>query len=170
MSTLSLKALTASLLLSSLFLMTAAIAQPMDDQDGGPQFGEGQQSEGKQNGNHPQMRHRGPDMQALAKELGLDESQTKKLQQIMQQHRKKMMSKRQQLRQDRQQQNQDRSSRREQRRAMRKEHRKELLTVLSYEQLYKFEEYMEEHRPRRQRGSGSMQGGQGQDQYRRRQG
>ncbi len=76
-----------------------------------------------------------PDIDYLVTQLSLDDSKAQQLKDLMQQHRQAMNTAREQ-RQKSHQQNQD----------MRNQHREELLTVLSYEQLYQFEEYMQQFR------------------------
>ena len=76
---------------------------------------------------------KGPDFDALANQLQLDENSGEQLKGIMQKHRQQMETARQQKQKNRE---------------MREQHRQELLTVLNYEQLYQFEQYMREFRPR----------------------
>lgn len=75
----------------------------------------------------------GPDFDALANQLQLDESSTDRLKSMMQSHRQQMETARQQ---------------KQKKHEMREQHRQELLTVLNYEQLYKFEQYMRQFHPR----------------------
>ncbi len=74
-----------------------------------------------------------PDIDYLITQLSLDDSKAQQLKDLMQQHHQAMNVAKDQ-RQKNRQQNQD----------MRIQHREELLTVLSYEQLYQFEEYMQQ--------------------------
>lgn len=99
---------------------------------------------GGQNQQRPdqdQQRPKGPDMKALAQQLGLNEDQTARLKTILEKHRQEMQA----MRQAGGQRGEDAM---QQRHAQRDKHREELLTVLSYEQLYKFEKFMEQNRPR----------------------
>ncbi len=86
-----------------------------------------------------------PDLNNLADQLQLDATQTSQLTDLVKQHRKQMQS----LRDDTQQS-------REQMHELRDRHREELLTVLSYEQLYHFDQYMRQfhrrHKPGEQAG------------------
>lgn len=89
---------------------------------------------------------KGPDLGSIAAQLQLDSTQTSQLSELMNKHREQMKA----MRDDKQQQ-------RENMHEIRDQHREELLIVLSYEQLYKFEQYMREHRPRRKQERGASQ-------------
>ncbi len=75
-----------------------------------------------------------PDLDALVTHLQLDESKAEQLKTIMQNHRQSKGQMRQQ---------------KEQARELRDQHEQELLTVLSYEQLYKLKKYMHQHKRQR---------------------
>ncbi len=75
-----------------------------------------------------------PDFNELVSQLQIDESKAQQLKVIMEGHRQQMEKVREQ---------------RQKNRAIREQHQAELLTVLSYEQLYKFEQYMRGFHPRR---------------------
>ncbi len=80
---------------------------------------------------------RKPDFEELSSQLQLDEASSRQLKDIVESHRQQMES----IRQQKQKQHE-----------VREQHRIELLTVLSYEQLYKFEQYMHQfHRTHRQK-------------------
>ena len=79
-----------------------------------------------------------PDIDYLVSQLELDANKSTRLKAIMDGHRQQMESMRDQKQQAR-----------EEMHKMRTQHREELLTVLSYEQLYKFDEYMHQFRPKR---------------------
>jgi uncharacterized protein (DUF3084 family) len=87
-----------------------------------------------------------PDIDYLVSQLELDSHKSDRLKAIMAEHRQQMESMRDQKQQAR-----------EERHEMRTQHREELLTVLSYEQLYKFEEYMHQFRPKRSKNSDQPQ-------------
>jgi Skp family chaperone for outer membrane proteins len=89
---------------------------------------------------------KGPDLDSLAAQLQLDSTQTSQLSELMTKHREQMKA----MRDDKQQE-------REKMHEIRDQHREELLIVLNYEQLYKFEQYMREHRPRRKQDKGVSQ-------------
>lgn len=89
---------------------------------------------------------KGPDLDSLAAQLQLDSTQTSQLSELMNKHREQMKA----MRAEKQKQ-------REKMHAIRDQHREELLIVLSYEQLYKFEQYMREHRPRSKQDKGASQ-------------
>jgi len=131
------------LCLATLVAGTAVAAPP----SGGPSGGQNQQRP-----DQDQQRPRGPDMKALAQQLGLNDDQTAKLKTILEKHRQEMQA----MRQAGMQRGEEAM---QQRHAQRDKHREELLTVLSYEQLYKFEKFMEQNRPRGRMGGGpGMQG------------
>jgi len=77
---------------------------------------------------------KGPDFEAISSELQLDSNSREQLKSIMQNHRQQKQAARQQ---------------KQKKREMREQHRQELLTVLSYEQLFKFEQYMRQFRQHR---------------------
>lgn len=83
--------------------------------------------------------HQGPDLDSLVTELQLDSTQASQLEELMGKHHQQMQA----MRKDKQQS-------REEMHGIREQHREELLIVLSHEQLYQFEQYMREHRPRHQ--------------------
>ena len=89
---------------------------------------------------------KGPDLDSLAAQLQLDNTQVSQLSELMSKHREQMKA----MRDDKQQQ-------REKMHEIREQHREQLLIVLNYEQLYKFEQYMREHRPRRKQDKGASQ-------------
>lgn len=90
--------------------------------------------------------HQGPDLDSLSAQLQLDSTQVSQLSELMNKHRAQMQG----MRADKRQQ-------REKMHEIREQHREELLVVLSYEQLYQFEQYMREHRPRRKQDKGGSQ-------------
>ena len=114
---------------ATLFAGTAVAAPPGSGSDDRPGAGQDQQ------------RPRGPDMRALAEQLGLNKDQATKLKTILEKQRQEMQS----MRQAGMQRGE---AAMQQRHAQRDKLREELLTVLSYEQLYKFEKFMEQNRPR----------------------
>ncbi|MDH4134211.1 MAG: periplasmic heavy metal sensor [Gammaproteobacteria bacterium] len=141
------KRIATVLSLSVLIVGVAVAATP----GGGPGGGQAPQQMGQA--------YPGPDMKALAKELGLSEDQTARLKTIMEQHRAEMQAMHQSMRQTGMQRGQEFM---QQRRAQRDKHREQLLTVLNHEQLYKFEKFMEQNRPRGGMGMGNgMMGGMG---------
>lgn len=77
------------------------------------------------------------DIDSLASQLQLGEGQSQQLKTLMAEHRQQMKTLRQQNQQSR-----------EQMRNLRDQHRESLLTVLSYEQLYKFEKFIRQTHPR----------------------
>ena len=87
-----------------------------------------------------------PDIDYLVTQLDLTADKTTQLKAIMSQHRQQMESMREQKQEDR-----------EQRHKIRTQHREELLTVLSYEQLYKFDQYMHQFRPKHSKKSDQPQ-------------
>jgi len=87
-----------------------------------------------------------PDIDYLVSQLNLDANKTTQLKAIMSQHRQQMESMREQ-----------KHEAREEMHKMRTQHREQLLTVLSYEQLYKFDEYMHQFRHRRSKKSNQQQ-------------
>ena len=87
-----------------------------------------------------------PDIDYLVSQLNLDANKTTQLKAIMSEHRQQMQSMRDQ-----------KQEAREEMHEMRTQHREQLLTVLSYEQLYKFDEYMHQFRPKRSKGSDRKQ-------------
>ncbi len=117
------------LCLATLIAGTAVAAPPGSGSDNGPGAGQDQQ------------RPRGPDMKALAEQLGLNKDQVAKLKTILEKQRQEMQS----MHQAGMQRG---GAGMQQRHAQRDKFREELLTVLSYEQLYKFERFMEQNRPR----------------------
>ena len=70
-----------------------------------------------------------PDFDELVTQLQLEESNVQQLKSMMENHR---------------QQRETAHTQRQKNHEMREQHRAELLTVLSYEQLYKFEQYMQQ--------------------------
>ena len=84
--------------------------------------------------------HQGPDLDSLVTELQLDSTQVSQLGELMSKHREQMKTIRE-----------DKYQLREKMHDVREQHREELLIVLSHEQLYQFEQYVREHRPRRQK-------------------
>ena len=90
-------------------------------------------------------KHR-PDIDYLVSQLNLDANKTTQLKAIMSEHRQQMQSMRDQ-----------KQEAREEMHKMRTQHREQLLTVLSYEQLYQFDEYMHQFRPRRSKKSDQQQ-------------
>ena len=133
---------TKLLFLTALVTGTALAAPP----GGGP----GGSGQGQQRPEQDQQRPKGPDMKALAEQLGLSDDQAARLKTIMEKQRQTMHA----MHQAGQQQGE---AAMQQRHAQRDKFREELLTVLSYEQLYKFEKFMEQNRPR----AGSSGGGSG---------
>jgi hypothetical protein len=91
-------------------------------------------------------RQKRPDIDYLVSQLELTADKTTQLKAIMSQHRQQMESMREQ-----------KQEAHEQRHTMRTQHREELLTVLSYEQLYKFDQYMHQFRPKRSNKSDQPQ-------------
>ena len=87
-----------------------------------------------------------PDIDYLVSQLNLDDSKTAQLKAIMSQHRQQMESMREQ-----------KQEAHEEKHRMRTQHREQLLTVLSYEQLYQFDEYMHQFRSKRSRKSDQQQ-------------
>ena len=87
-----------------------------------------------------------PDIDYLVSQLELTADKTTQLKAIMSQHRQQMESMRDQ-----------KQEAREQRHTIRTQHREELLTVLSYEQLYKFDQYMHQFRPKHSKKSDQPQ-------------
>ena len=87
-----------------------------------------------------------PDIDYLVTQLELTADKTTQLKAIMSQHRQQMESMREQ-----------KQEAREQRHKIRTQHREELLTVLSYEQLYKFDQYMHQFRPKHSKKSDQPQ-------------
>ncbi len=77
-----------------------------------------------------------PDLDALVTHLQLDESKAEQLKGIMQNHYQQRAHMRQQKKQGHE---------------MRGQHEKELLTVLNYEQLYQFRQYMRQQRHQNKR-------------------
>ena len=73
----------------------------------------------------------GPDLDLIADQLQLDSEQTSQLTNIVDKHQQTMRSMQGEKKLLRQQMHQ-----------MREQHRDELLTVLNYEQLYQFDQYM----------------------------
>ena len=99
-------------------------------------------------GEPPQQGQR---MAELTRELGLTAEQSAKLKAILEKQRQELQAMRASEQQSRQE-------RLEKGRAMRNKRREELLTVLNHEQLYKFEQYMEQHRPRMRPNAGRRPG------------
>jgi Skp family chaperone for outer membrane proteins len=93
-----------------------------------------------------QTDHQRPDLDSLADQLQLDSTQASQLTEMVKTHHEQMQA----MRGERQQMHEEMHEIREQ-------HRQELLTVLSYEQLYQFEAYMHQFRPKRQRNKDSSQ-------------
>lgn len=137
------------LCLAALIAVPAVAAPP----SGGPGSDQGPQPSGQE-----QPRPKGPDMKALAQQLGLNEDQTARLKTIMEKHRQEMQVMHQTMREGGMQRGE---AAMQQRHAQRDKHRQELLTVLSYEQLYKFEKFMEQNRPRMAGRGGPGMGGPG---------
>ncbi len=83
----------------------------------------------------------GPELSEIISQFQLDAEQADRLTELVRQHHSEMRAKHQQHKQERIQMQQ-----------MREQHREKLLTVLNYEQLYRFELYMHEmrrqHQPR----------------------
>jgi len=77
-----------------------------------------------------------PDLNELASQLQLDAPKTRQLRIIMESHHQQMESARKQ---------------KQKIHTIREQHRVELLTVLNYEQLYKFEQFMRMHHQARKR-------------------
>ncbi len=82
----------------------------------------------------------GPGLDKVFDQLQLNAGQASQLTRLIGKHRQQMES----LRVDKKQL-------REQMHQIREQHRAELLTVLSYQQLYEFEKFMHENRPRNKR-------------------
>ena len=91
-------------------------------------------------------KRQGPDIDQLVSQLDLSTDQSTRLKAIMSEHRQQMESMREQMQEERQEMHK-----------IRTQHREELLTVLNYEQLYKFDQYMHQFRPRRANKSNSQQ-------------
>jgi Skp family chaperone for outer membrane proteins len=89
---------------------------------------------------------KGLDLDSIAAQLQLDSTQTSQLSELMSKHREQMRA----MRDDKQQQ-------REKMHEIRDQHREQLLIVLSYEQMYKFEQYMRENRPHRKQEKSTSQ-------------
>ena len=79
-----------------------------------------------------------PDLQEIINELSLDPYQAEQLSQLVKEHHQQMRVTQA-----------EKHELRENTRAMRISHREELLSVLTHEQLYQFESYMHQNRPKR---------------------
>jgi hypothetical protein len=82
-----------------------------------------------------------PDLAPIVEQLQLNPEQATRLNDLVQQYHAQMKNMHQQRKQERKQQHGDMYE-------LRQQHREDLLSVLSYEQLYQFESYM--HQQRRQ--------------------
>lgn len=81
--------------------------------------------------------HNPPDFEAIGNQLGLDSYQSAELERRMRKHHQAMRSMHEQSRANHQQIHQ-----------LRQAHREDLLDILSYEQLYQLDAYMQKHHPR----------------------
>jgi hypothetical protein len=72
-----------------------------------------------------------PDLNPVIEQMGLDSIQTEKLNEMVKAHHQQMQA-----------QHKEKGELRDQMHSIREAHRNELLSVLSYEQLYEFEQYM----------------------------
>ncbi len=96
-----------------------------------------------------------PDLAQISEKLQLDNETAARLEELVQQHHAQMQARHKEMGQQRKQQRSDRHE-------MRMQHREELLTVLSHEQLYQFENYMHELRgQQRQKHGAADPAGQG---------
>ena len=89
----------------------------------------------------PEVDKRVPDLSGIVDQMQLDTEQARRLTELVQQHHQAMRAMRSENRKFRDEMLQ-----------IREQHRKELLSVLSYEQLYQFDRHMrQKHQKRRDR-------------------
>lgn len=93
------------------------------------------------------QKRQGPDIDALIVQIKLDSSKVEKFKAILEEQKKAMQAKRKQKRENKEEMTREkRQEKRAQMQAQREAMDEKLLTVLSYEQLYKFKKYMREFR------------------------
>lgn len=88
----------------------------------------------------------GPDLALLTDQLQLDSVQASQLTSLVARHRQAMQSMRG-----------DKKQLREKMQQVREQHREDLLTVLNYEQLYQFDQYMRQFHHRHRKHKAGMQ-------------